>query len=128
MWVEHQKVNNYKFQTSTLFEFTAENIKQFMDYYREQFPQSTITPKLHMLEEHLVPWLQRWTVGFGLLGEQGAESIHAYINSLKRTYSCIPDKLQRLTKIMEAHHLHVAPENIAVKSEIKKRKVSAVEE
>ena len=99
-----------------------------MAFYREQFPNSSITPKLHMLEEHLVPWLQRWKVGFGLLGEQGAECIHAFINSLKRTYSCIPDKLKRLTKVMEAHHLHVAPENIAVKPEPKRSKLSAVEE
>ena len=56
-------------------------------YYREELPHSTVTPKLHMLEEHLVPWLQRWRVGFGLLGEQGAESIHARFNSLKRTYA-----------------------------------------
>ena len=26
-------------------------------------------------------------MGFGLLSEQGAESIHAHFNSLKRTYS-----------------------------------------
>ena len=56
-----------------------------MKYYREQFPTSTVTPKLHMLEEHIVPWLKKWKVGFGLLGEQGAESIHAHFNSLKRT-------------------------------------------
>lgn len=33
---------------------------------------------MHMLEEHVVPWLRMWHVGFGLMGEQGAESIHAY--------------------------------------------------
>ena len=65
-----------------------------MVYYREEFPHSTVTPKLHMLEEHLVPWLQKWRVGFGLLGEQGAESIHARFNSLKRKYCGIPDKLK----------------------------------
>lgn len=107
---------------------TAESIKTFMTYYRQQFPTSSVTPKMHMLEEHLVPWLRRWRVGFGLLGEQGAESIHAYFNSLKRTYCGIPDKLKRLKQIMTEHHLHIAPDNIAVRPEIKKRKITDVEE
>ena len=38
-----------------------------------------------MLEEHVVSWIQKWGVGFGLMGEQGAESIHAHFNSLSRT-------------------------------------------
>ena len=59
--------------------FAADNIARFMAYYRSQFPTATVTPKLHMLEEH-VPWIKRWGMGFGLLGEQGAESIHAYFN------------------------------------------------
>ena len=107
---------------------TAESIKTFMTYYRQQFPTSSVTPKMHMLEEHLVPWLRRWKVGFGLLGEQGAESIHAYFNSLKRTYCGIPDKLKRLKQIMTEHHLHIAPDNIAVRPEIKRRKITDVEE
>ena len=40
---------------------------------------------MHMLEEHVVSWIQKWGVGFGLMGEQGAESIHAHFNSLSRT-------------------------------------------
>ena len=67
-----------------------------MQYYRTQLTSSMVTPKMHMLEEHVVPWVKKWRVGFGLLGEQGAESIHAYFNSLKRTYCGIPDSLQRL--------------------------------
>ena len=102
----------YSLKTS-LFDvpFAAKNIKTFMEYYRTKFKFSTVTPKLHMLEEHVVPWIKQWGVGFGLLGEQGAESIHAYFNSLKRTYSGIPDGLQRLKQMMVEHHLHVAPAN-----------------
>ena len=107
---------------------TAESVKTFMSYYRQQFPMSSVTPKMHMLEEHLVPWLRRWKVGFGLLGEQGAESIHAYFNSLKRTYCGIPDRLKRLKQMMTEHHLHIAPDNIAVRPHIKKRKMTDAEE
>lgn len=38
---------------------------------------ATITPKLHMLEDHVIPFLTKWGVGLGFLGEHGAESIHA---------------------------------------------------
>ena len=62
-----------------------------MACYRESFPRATVLPKMHMLEEHVVPWLRRWKVGFGIMGEQGAESIHAYFNNLARTYKGIPD-------------------------------------
>ena len=99
-----------------------------MGYYRQEFPTATVTPKLHMLEEHIVPWLKQWKVGFGLLGEQGAESIHAHFNTLKRTYAGIPDKLKKLKQIMVEHHLHIAPDNLAVRPAIKKRKLTDVEE
>ncbi len=51
-----------------------------MKFYREHFPHATVTPKMHMLEKHVVDWLDEWQVGIGLMGEQGAESIHAYFN------------------------------------------------
>ena len=91
-----------------------------MEYYRAQFKSSTVTPKLHILEEHVAPWIKRWGVGFGLLGEQGA---HAYFNSLKRTYTGIPDGLQRLKLMMVEHHLHVAPANTTARPPIKRRKL-----
>ena len=92
-----------------------------MAYYREQFSDSSVTPKMHMLEEHVQPWVERWGVGFGILSEQGAESIHAYFNSLKRTYSGIPDSLKRLKQMMVEHHLHVAPENTTARPPMKKK-------
>ncbi len=57
------------------------HIKKFMEIYRQNFPHATVLPKMHMLEEHVLPWLRKWHVGFGLLGEQGIESIHAHFNS-----------------------------------------------
>ena len=40
-----------------------------------------ITPKLHMIEEHTFPLMQRLAVGLGLMAEQGAESIHAELTA-----------------------------------------------
>jgi len=76
---------------------------------------------MHMLEEHVVPWLRMWHVGFGLMGEQGAESIHAYFNSLKRTYHGVADPVDRL-RLMKEHLLHISPQNITLKPAPKKRK------
>lgn len=99
-----------------------------MRYYRQTFPDATVTPMLHMLEEHRLPWLRRWMVGFGLLGEQDAESIHAYFNSLKRTYCGIPDRVQRLKQMMAEHLLHVAPDNTTIRPPPLKKKKTAPEE
>lgn len=57
-----------------------------------------------------------------MMGEQGAESIHHYFNSLKRTYSSVPDGVQQLHCIMKEHYTHVAPANIAQEPVTKRRK------
>ena len=87
------------------------HISAFLSHYRRQFPHATITPKLHMLEKHIVPWLEQWKVGLGLMGEQGAESIHALFNFLKRTYQPIPSEVERLKCIMKEHFVRIAPSN-----------------
>ena len=80
-----------------------------MATYRSSFPHATILPKMHLLEDHVVPWLKRWHVGSGLMGEQGAEQIHAHIHHLEATYSNIPDPLRRLEYIMHEHSLQTSP-------------------
>lgn len=65
-----------------------------MATYRDSFPHATVTPKLHMLEDHVCTFLRKWMVGFGFLGEQGAESIHARFNSLRRNFANMPNPTQ----------------------------------
>ena len=68
--------------------------------------ESTLTwheGMIHILECHTVEWLSLDSLhqaGCGLMGEQGAESIHAKFNSLKRTYSSIRNPLDKLKSIM----------------------------
>ena len=100
------------------------NIKEFMKFYRQAFPESTVLPKMHFLEDHVVPWLKKWKIGFGMMGEQGAESIHAYFNSLGRTYQSIPDPVKRLQHMMQEHLLHIAPANVDARPVVKKRKLN----
>ena len=51
-------------------------------------------------------------VGFGLLGEQGAESIHAKFNSLLSEYNTMHDKVQRLLCIVKQHFLTPIPPHL----------------
>ena len=72
-----------------LYLFCPESdIDEFLQHYRTTFPTATITPKLHMIEGHVnvVDFIGEWGVGIGMLGEQGAESIHTVFNQLARTY------------------------------------------
>ena len=79
-------------------------------------------PKTHMLEEHVVPWLRMWHIGFGMMGKQGAQSIHKYFSSLSRTYCGITDRVERLKQMIKEHHLHIAPANVVARPPLKKRK------
>ena len=72
-----------------------------MAMYRDTFPAATVTPKFHMLEDHVVPFLRLWRVGFGFHGEQGAESLHATFNKITRSYLAIPDRVQRLKCVLK---------------------------
>lgn len=95
-----------------------------MAFYRETFPEASILPKMHMLEVHVVPWLRQYGVGLGLMGEQGAESIHAAINSIKKAYTNIPDKVKRLECILHEHHRQVCPTLAKQQPIIKRRKLN----
>ena len=58
-------------------------IDDFMEYYRTEWPNGSILPKLHMLEDHATDFVERWKTGFGIYGKQGGESIHNEFNQLK---------------------------------------------
>lgn len=89
---------------------TGAAIVKLLASYRSTFPEATVLPKMHFLEDHAVPWIKKWKTGFGFLGEQGAGSIHKQINALERSCNCIPNKVERLHHMMEAHHTQVCPE------------------
>ncbi|KAL5470750.1 hypothetical protein EMCRGX_G028763 [Ephydatia muelleri] len=67
-------------------------IEQFMAYFRKSFPEATVPIKMHILEDHATTWANSTHVGFGLLGEQGAESIHAKFTRLGLAYTAVTDK------------------------------------
>ena len=58
-------------------------------YCRKHWPKETITPNLHMLQDHAADFIERSSLGHGVYGEHGAESIHKIIKLLQRTYCSI---------------------------------------
>ena len=50
-----------------------------------------------------------WKIGAGLMGEQGAESIHAHLNRLASNYVGIVKPLDRLRYIFNEQNLESAP-------------------
>ena len=87
-------------------------IRAFLDHYRVTYPKATVTPKLHLLEDHMVPWISG--VGFGLMGEQGTESIHAEFNRIEvRHRNQRHDPVERLRRVVTDHLLKSLPSHVA---------------
>ena len=70
----------------------------------------------------MIDWLKRLKLGAGLMGEQGAESIHAHLNRLELTYGGIQNKLDRLKYIFQMYAIETAPSLQTLKPAIKSRK------
>ena len=66
-------VNTFLITTYIIIGEIESAINIFVRYYRATFQTATFIPKLHMLEDHLIPWVKRWRIGCGCMGEQGAE-------------------------------------------------------
>ena len=86
---------------------------EFMTFFRESFPQATVPIKMHVLEDHAIPWAKSFHVGFGLLGEQGAESINAKFTRLSLSYTAITDRVKHLLCIVKEHLISISPQVVA---------------
>ena len=76
---------------------------------------------MHILEDHVVPWFKKWRMGFGIMGEQGAESVHAHLMKLERIYQGIANDVERLKYIFKEHQLESAPSLVALRPPPQKR-------
>ena len=54
---------------------TEQDIEEFVTFFRSNFPDATLPPKMHRLEEHVVPFLRRWHFPLRFFGERGGDSI-----------------------------------------------------
>ena len=101
---------------------TDTDIVNFMADYRASFPQATVLPKMHILEDHVIPWFNQWHIGFGMMGEQGAESIHAHLMRIEDNYNSIANDVDRLTNVFKESCLQTAPALTTVRPPPKKRR------
>jgi len=65
---------------------------------------------------------QKWRLGSGIMGEQGAEFIHAHTMRLETTYQGIPDAVQRLKQVIQEQIIESDPTLTEMRPEAKKRK------
>lgn len=96
-----------------------------MVYFRKTWPNENISPKMHMLEDHVTDFIKQWGLGLGIYNEQGGESIHAEYNILKKQFSSIPNSAQRLKYTMKEHYIksHPVAQTIAKRAHPKPRKL-----
>ena len=94
-----------------------------MKYWRTTWPNESVTPKMHMLEDHMVPFVKKWKMGCGFYGEQGAEGLHKDFNEIRANHTGINDPVMKLKSIMKRHHLNAFPDanNEELKPKVKAR-------
>ena len=86
-----------------------------MEYYRTEWPNGSIPPRLHILEDHATDFVEKWKTGFGMYGEQGGESIHNEFNQLKTTYCRMQPVSRRPESMLQEHYKRIHPESKVVK-------------
>ena len=84
-----------------------------MAFFRDTFPTATVPIKMHLVEDHAVQWAAAYHVCYGLLGEQGAESIHAKFTQLSLAFVSIKDRVKQLQCIVKEHLLSIEPRMVA---------------
>ncbi|XP_077985525.1 uncharacterized protein LOC144440134 [Glandiceps talaboti] len=102
----HNIYNLCRQLTDDEIESLRTNIRGLFIYLRVHFPHVAITPKLHMLEEHVLPQIQKYGVGLGFLGENGVEAIHHKINESLRTYASMSGKENDKIECLYKDHLY----------------------
>ena len=110
----------YDIKSLTVFLIEA-NIRNLLGYYRATWPHKTVTPKLHLLEDHCVDFMLKWRSAFGTYGEQGAESLHATFNSMKISYRSMQPPIKRVTAMLKEHYMRVNPAVAVLRPEVPKR-------
>lgn len=80
-----------------------ENIVQLKSNYKKlvKYFSVTVTPKLHMIFDHIVPFCKKRGYGLGIFSEQAAESVHfdfhqnAWVNSVNSNHKEMGEHLRK---------------------------------
>ncbi len=73
-------INNIVTKLHTGVAFLELNIEDFMSFYRATFPHASVIPKMHLMEDHMIPWFKKWQVGFGAMGLNPSMQISTPLN------------------------------------------------
>ncbi|XP_071477750.1 uncharacterized protein [Diadema antillarum] len=105
----HRGMNSGTFLDNAAIAKLDENIRDYMAYFRQHFPTETVTPKQHILEEHTIPWMKQWRASFGMMGEQGGESVHCQVNGIMRDLRGYNDNLKLYLQSVRAQWIKSSP-------------------
>ena len=124
--MEHTAAHHVFVHGCKTYQSAETDIKTVLQHYRHTYPHATVTPKLHLLEDHMAPWIRKWGgVGFGVMGEQGAESIHAEFNRIEQRHrNQRHDRVERLKRVVTEHLLKSLPSHVAAQPPTKRRKIA----
>lgn len=75
-------------------------VKNCLQLMKEAFAKETITPKLHALAFHLIPFLRKFKT-WGRLSEQGMEHLHSKFNDLAAQFASVRNPEHRLALIVQ---------------------------
>ena len=102
--------------------FLESNIENLLAFFRATWPSESITPKLHLLEDHTVEFIGKWGSALGVYGEQGAESLHSSFSTMKEAYRSMHPAKKRLEATLKEHYARVNPESAKLRPVGRKRK------
>ena len=92
----------------------AQRIQKFKDDYLILFSDYgfSVTVKAHDTFFHITPWLERWEIPLGVVGESAGESLHRRLNKFIENKQCASpeseDYGQNLLKVGVAWNSHAA--------------------
>ncbi|XP_071509575.1 uncharacterized protein [Diadema antillarum] len=105
----HSRMNTSRFLEQEEIDELENDIKAYTTFFRANFPSESTPPKLHLLEEHVVPWLRKWGASPGMMGEQGGESVHAQLNNIERDLRGFSNDLDILLRSIKGQWLACNP-------------------
>ncbi|PIC47585.1 hypothetical protein B9Z55_006893 [Caenorhabditis nigoni] len=80
-------------------------VDQFLTQMKSAFPKESVTPKLHLLGHHLIPFMRQHH-SWGRTSEQGMEHLHSQYNILKNTFKTVKSLKLRANLILQELTIH----------------------
>eukprot|EP00057_Strongylocentrotus_purpuratus_P034143 XP_794084.3 PREDICTED: uncharacterized protein LOC589347 [Strongylocentrotus purpuratus] len=107
----HRGINTGTFLDDSVIDKLDRDIKEYMSFYRQNFPTESVTPKQHLLQFHVIPWFRDWGASLGMMGEQGGESVHCQLNNISRDLRGYNDDLKLNIQCVKNQWILSSPSN-----------------